>query len=63
LDDALHASTSIRADVAIINGSGRAFCSGADVRQRQSGAAKNSSGSAGRRPGTNSADLLTRAVN
>src|SRR5436309_3035956 len=52
------------AEVAIINGNGRAFCSGADVRQRQLRSRdefKKLGGPQGW--GTNSADLFTRAVN
>ena len=52
------------AEVAILNGRGRAFSSGADVRQRQLRSRaefERLGGPQGR--GTNSADLLTRAVN
>src|SRR5882724_10831299 len=52
------------AEVAILNGSGRAFSSGADVRQRQLRSREEFQrlgGPQGR--GTNSADLLTRSVN
>ena len=52
------------ADVAILNGKGRAFSSGADVRQRQLRSREEFErlgGPQGR--GANSADLLTRAVN
>src|SRR6266851_3952657 len=65
LDEALHRfDLDPEAEVAIINGSGRAFCSGADVRQRQLRSREEFQrlgGPQGR--GTNSADLLTRAVN
>ena len=52
------------AEVAILNGKGRAFSSGADVRQRQLRSREEFEklgGPQGR--GANSADLLTRAVN
>jgi len=65
LDEALHRfDLDPEAEVAIINGKGRAFCSGADVRQRQLRSREEFQrlgGPQGR--GTNSADLLTRAVN
>ena len=65
LDEALHRfDLDPEADVAIINGKGRAFCSGADVRQRQLRSREEFQklgGPQGR--GTNSADLLTHAVN
>lgn len=52
------------ADVAILRGEGRAFCSGADVHQRQlrsDAELKRHGGSQGW--GAHAADLLTRAVN
>src|SRR5713226_1798714 len=65
LDEALHRfDLDPQADVAILNGRGRAFSSGADVRQRQLRSReefKRLGGPQGR--GSNSADLLTRAVN
>jgi enoyl-CoA hydratase/carnithine racemase len=65
LDEALHRfDLDPEADVAILNGKGRAFSSGADVRQRQLRTPeefKKLGGPQGR--GTNSADLLTRSVN
>src|SRR4051812_31222680 len=52
------------AEVAILNGSGRAFCSGADVRQRQLRSREEFEKLGGPQGwGTNSADLLTHAVN
>src|SRR6202790_157577 len=65
LDEALHRfDLDPEAEVAILNGRGRAFSSGADVRQRQLRSREefqNLGGPQGR--GANSADLLTRAVN
>jgi len=65
LDAALHRfDLDPEAEVAIINGKGRAFSSGADVRQRQLRSREEFEklgGPQGR--GANSADLLTRAVN
>src|SRR5260221_10815213 len=65
LDEALHRfDLDPEAEVAILNGSGRAFSSGADVRQRQLRSREEFEklgGPQGR--GANSADLLTRAVN
>ena len=52
------------AEVAILNGRGRAFCSGADVRQRQLRSRDEFEKLGGPQGwGTNSADLFTRAVN
>src|SRR6266699_4177922 len=52
------------AEVAILNGNGRAFCSGADVRQRQLRSREEFEKLGGPQGwGTNSADLLTHAVN
>jgi enoyl-CoA hydratase/carnithine racemase len=52
------------AEVAILNGAGRAFSSGADVRQRQLRSREEFEKLGGPQGwGTNSADLLTRAVN
>lgn len=52
------------AEVAILNGRGRAFCSGADVRQRQLRSREEFQKLGGPQGwGTNSADLLTHAVN
>ena len=52
------------AEVAILNGKGRAFSSGADVRQRQLRSRDEFEKLGGPQGwGTNSADLLTRAVN
>jgi enoyl-CoA hydratase/carnithine racemase len=52
------------AEVAILNGRGRAFCSGADVRQRQLRSREEFEKLGGPQGwGTNSADLLTHAVN
>ena len=52
------------AEVAIINGKGRAFSSGADVRQRQLRSRDEFEKLGGPQGwGTNSADLLTRSVN
>src|SRR3982750_1535536 len=52
------------ADVAILNGKGRAFSSGADVRQRQLRSRDEFEKLGGPQGwGTNSADLLTHAVN
>ena len=52
------------AEVAILNGKGRAFSSGADVRQRQLRSREEFEKLGGPQGwGTNSADLLTRAVN
>jgi len=52
------------ADVAILNGRGRAFSSGADVRQRQLRSRDEFEKLGGPQGwGSNSADLLTRAVN
>lgn len=52
------------AEVAILNGRGRAFSSGADVRQRQLRSRDEFEKLGGPQGwGTNSADLLTRAVN
>src|SRR5712691_736389 len=52
------------AEVAILNGRGRAFCSGADVRQRQLRSRDEFEKLGGPQGwGTNSADLLTQAVN
>ncbi len=52
------------AEVAIINGRGRAFSTGADVRQRQLRSREEFEKLGGPQGwGTNSADLLTRAVN
>jgi enoyl-CoA hydratase/carnithine racemase len=52
------------AEVAILNGRGRAFCSGADVRQRQLRSRDEFEKLGGPQGwGANSADLLTRAVN
>jgi enoyl-CoA hydratase/carnithine racemase len=52
------------AEVAILNGRGRAFCSGADVRQRQLRSRDEFEKLGGPQGwGTNSADLLTRSVN
>src|SRR5436853_6240780 len=52
------------AEVAILNGNGRAFCSGADVRQRQLRSRDEFEKLGGPQGwGTNSADLLTRSVN
>ena len=51
------------ADVAILNGNGRAFCSGADVRQRQLRSRDEFEKLGGPQGwGANSADLLTRAA-
>jgi enoyl-CoA hydratase/carnithine racemase len=65
LDLALHRfDLDPEADVAILNGRGRAFSSGADVRQRQLRSREEFQrlgGPQGR--GTNSADLLTKSVN
>jgi enoyl-CoA hydratase/carnithine racemase len=65
LDAALHRfDTDPEAEVAIICGNGRAFSSGADVHQRQLRSREEFErlgGPQGR--GSNSADLLTRAVN
>ncbi len=65
LDEALHRfDLDPEAEVAILNGKGRAFSSGADVRQRQLRSREEFQklgGPQGR--GSNSADLLTRAVN
>jgi enoyl-CoA hydratase/carnithine racemase len=65
LDEALHRfDLDAEADVAILHGRGRAFSSGADVRQRQLRSREEFQklgGPQGR--GTNSADLLTRSVN
>jgi len=52
------------AEIAILNGNGRAFCSGADVRQRQLRSRDEFEKLGGPQGwGTNSADLLTKAVN
>ena len=52
------------AEIAILNGRGRAFCSGADVRQRQLRSRDEFEQHGGPQGwGANSADLLTRAVN
>ena len=52
------------AEVAILNGRGRAFCSGADVRQRQLRSREEFEKLGGPQGwGTNSADLFTHAVN
>jgi enoyl-CoA hydratase/carnithine racemase len=52
------------AEVAILNGNGRAFSSGADVRQRQLRSRDEFEKLGGPQGwGTNSADLLTRSVN
>jgi enoyl-CoA hydratase/carnithine racemase len=52
------------AEVAILNGAGRAFSSGADVRQRQLRSREEFEKLGGPQGwGTNSADLLTRSVN
>ena len=52
------------AEVAILNGRGRAFCSGADVRQRQLRSRDEFEKLGGPQGwGANSADLFTRAVN
>ena len=52
------------AEVAILNGKGRAFSSGADVRQRQLRSREEFEKLGGPQGwGTNSADLLTRSVN
>jgi enoyl-CoA hydratase/carnithine racemase len=65
LDEALHRfDADPEAEVAIICGNGRAFSSGADVHQRQLRSREEFErlgGPQGR--GSNSADLLTRAVN
>jgi enoyl-CoA hydratase/carnithine racemase len=52
------------AEIAILNGNGRAFCSGADVRQRQLRSREEFEKLGGPQGwGTNSADLLTKSVN
>ena len=52
------------AEVALLNGKGRAFCSGADVRQRQLRSRDEFEKLGGPQGwGTNSADLFTHAVN
>lgn len=65
LGDVLHAfDTDPEAEVAVIRGEGRAFCSGADVHQRQlrtEAEMKKLGGPQGR--GAHSVDLLTRAIN
>jgi enoyl-CoA hydratase/carnithine racemase len=53
-----------QAEIAILNGNGRAFCSGADVRQRQLRSREEFEKLGGPQGwGTNSADLLTKSVN
>ncbi len=52
------------AEIAVLNGNGRAFCSGADVRQRQLRSREEFEKLGGPQGwGTNSADLLTKSVN